>query len=155
MTDYVYVLQELGEEHTGFVKIGHSIHPLDRPDGYQAGNWRELIVVFILIGGQPLETEISRRFSEDKIGDGGDEWYKVTPELLNFLHEKLFEALTIKPRFSSEIEFGNGPSHLPIVELAEPKTRSVPPIKSVGSIQPHDIKAASPPKNPYARVQKR
>jgi hypothetical protein len=154
MIDYIYVLKEDPDDHLGFVKIGHSIHPMTRPDGYQAGNWRELIVVFVLIGGQPLETEISQRFAADKVGSGGDEWYKVTPELLSFFYEKMSAAINEPISFSSDIEFGNGPSQLPIIELGVPELRPVSQAKSAGSIQSHDIVAASQPKSRYERLRK-
>lgn len=154
MIDYIYVVKENPDDHLGFVKIGHSIHPMTRSGGYQAGNWRELITVFVLIGGQPLETEIHRRFATDKVGTGGDEWFKITPELLDFFRERIALAINAPISFSSDIEFGNGPSQLPIIELGVPELRPVSQAKSTGSIQSHDIVAASQPKSRYERLRK-
>ena len=153
--DYFYGIGEDGDENRGYLKIGHALDPDERVSDLQTGNPRRLYKIFEVMGGLAVETEFKRKFRPDKIGNGGTEWFKVTPEVLNFIYEKLAESLLVRPHFSEEHEFGNGPSQLPTVELVESKLKPAAPVQSLGSIQPHGIMAASAPKNPYARIQKR
>ena len=149
--DFVYVLIE-EDGDPSLVKIGHSVDPVSRPAGYKAGNYRRLRILFTMIGGQPLEAEIHFRFQEYRVGSGGDEWYKLSPDMVDFFQHKIKEILSGDSLLVySRKEFG-GPISIPAVELGEVETPSVRPMARVDSIQPHSIAEASQPKNPYANV---
>jgi hypothetical protein len=150
--DYVYILIEEGGDPS-LVKIGHSVDPVNRPAGYKAGNYRKLLVLFTLIGGQPLEAEIHFRFEEYRIGSGGDEWYKLSPDMVSFFQHKLKEILSGDSVLVYHRPIGfDGPISIAPVELGEAKSRTAPPVSRTGSVRPHSIVEAEPPKSPYSKV---
>jgi hypothetical protein len=146
---YFYVVaEEDSTKHAGYVKFGNSLDPLKRVAGYQAGNPRRLYVVFTLIGGQPLEEIFKHKFAADKVGTGGDEWFRVTPEFLDFVRETLQEQLTVSHRFVHEI---GGPISIPTVKLGEANQRKAIPISPASTVR-HGVAEAHPPINPYAKA---
>lgn len=153
--DYVYILVEEGGDPS-IVKIGHSKDPLNRPNGYKAANYRRLRVLFTLSGGQPLEAEIHTKFSELRVGNGGDEWFKLSSDLISFLQNKLKEVLTDGTFLAySKKDFGGPPISIPTIELGVTEAPPVRTVESVGSVQPHSISEANPPINPYSKVGKK
>lgn len=149
--DYVYVVVEQGGDPS-LVKIGHSVNPVDRIGGYKAGNHRRLIVVFTLLGGQQLEADIHETFADSRIGNGGDEWYKITPQMIEFFNSRIQQVLTKDTILVYHKRYFGGPISIPTVELGEAKTAPIKSASSVGSVQPHSIVEASQPKSPYSRV---
>lgn len=142
--DYLYFLVENGD--TSRVKIGHSINPVDRVNGYATGNMRGLTVWATLIGGQPMEAEFHKKFTKDQV-DG--EWFVTTPELLNYFYEKLVLQSVSIPR--QEKSFGV-PTSIPRVSLGEVEAAPVRPVARLGSVQYHSVSEVKQPKNPYANV---
>ena|ERR1700676_2294675 len=149
--DYVYVLREEGGDPS-LVKIGHSIDPINRPKGYKAGNYRRLTVVYTILGGQELEAEIHGRFPMCRIGDGGDEWFKLTPELVDFLTWEAKNVLTSDTVLAYSSKNFGGPISIPSVELGVVETRIAPLVSRVDSVQPYSVSEAEPPKSPYRKV---
>jgi hypothetical protein len=153
--NYIYILIEEGEDPS-VVKIGHSVDPLNRPKGYQAGNPRNLLVLFTLIGGQPLEKEIHFRFSENKIDRGGDEWFRLSPELIEFLQFRLKYTLTNDLVLAYNQPNFSGPIRIQPVVPGAPETRPVSPVQNREPIRPVSIAEAEPLESPYSKVgQKR
>lgn len=149
---YIYFLIEEGStEFADCVKIGTALDPLNRPKGYKAGNPRKLKIVFTLAGGQPLESEFHREFALDRVGSGGDEWYKVTPKLLDFAREKLEQQLTVSSRetVTNDIE---EPIKIPFVKLGEAAQPRIRSTAHASTVQTHKVSEADSPKNPYAKV---
>lgn len=154
--DYVYILTE-EDGDPSLVKIGHGKDPLHRYKGYQAGNYRRLIVLFTLVGGQPLESELHKQFKENRVyRGGGDEWYKLTSDSIDFILQKVKNVLTHDAVLAYIKRVFDGPIRIPTVELGEAKAAPVRPVTRVGSVQPYSISEAEPPKSPYSKVgQKR
>jgi hypothetical protein len=149
--DFVYILIE-EDGDPSLVKIGHSVDPVNRLSGYKAGNHRRLRILATLIGGQPLEAEIHDRFPELRVGNGGDEWFKLSPDLVSFLQWKLKDILTgDSVLVYSGKDFG-GPISIPPVELGAVDAAPVRTVASVDSVQPHSVAEVEPPKNPYDKV---
>lgn len=150
MNGYVYFLiEEDSEEFKGCVKIGTAIDPLNRPNGYQAGNPRKLRIILTLIGGQLLEAEFHRKFAGDRVGLGGSEWYKVTPALLDFVREKLEQQLVVSTREINEI---GELIDIPTVELGDIDERKLSSIVSINTIRSHSVVETHSPINPYAKA---
>lgn len=149
--DYVYVVVEEGGDPS-LVKIGHSVDPVGRISGYKAGNHRRLIVLFTLLGGQQLEAEIHHLFADSRVGDGGDEWYKTTPRMIEFFNDRISQVLTKDTILVYHKRYFGGPISIPTVELGEAKTAPIKSTSNVGSVQPHGIVEASQPKSPYSKV---
>ena len=152
---YVYVLREVDGDPS-LVKIGHSIDPINRLAGYKAGNHRRLFVLLTLIGGQPLEAEIHFRFAEYRTGEGGDEWFKLSPDLVRFLQSKVHDVLSEDTVLVFHKRHFDGPISIPTVELGEVKTRTAHTVARLDSVQPCSITEAQPPKDSRHKVgQKR
>ena len=149
--DYVYVVVEESGDPS-LVKIGHSINPVDRIGGYKAGNHRRLIVIFTLLGGQQLETDIHETFADSRVGNGGDEWYKITPQMIEFFNDRIKQVLTKDTILVYHKRYFGSPSNIPTIELGEVKTAPIKSVLSVDSVQPHGIVEASQPKSPYSKV---
>lgn len=134
------------------VKIGHSLDPVNRLSGYKAGNYRRLNILFTMIGGQPLEAEIHFRFAEYRVGNGGDEWYKLSPDMVDFFQCKLKEILSGDSLLVYHRKVFGGPISIPPVELGEVEAAPVRAVTRVDSVQPHGVVEAHPPTNPYSNV---
>jgi hypothetical protein len=152
--DYVYVLRERDGDPS-LVKIGHSFDPLDRLAGYQAGNSRSLVVVFTLLGGQPLEQEIHGLFSQSRVGDGGSEWFKLTAELIEFLQLKMKEALTSDAVLRYSKKVFESPIYIETVEPEEVQPQPVRSASVVGRIQPYSNVEAELPKSAFERMREK
>jgi hypothetical protein len=138
------------EEHKGLAKLGWSIDPINRPDGYQTGTIHKLIIGACWLGNQDDETEMKRKFAKDRVGVGGKEWYRITPELIEFVREKSSQSLYSLPVFRIE-KFANSPNRIERFELGKTRPSSALPIQSVGSIQPCDIPEAPRAKTAFEK----
>lgn len=90
--DYNYLVVEHGTIDR--FKWGYSKNPMRRPKDYQVGNSRNLVTVLAIVGGYPLETEFKRIFSDHRIGTGGDEWFRFSPAVLDWISGKVKESLS-------------------------------------------------------------
>ena len=150
--DYVYILTEEGGDPS-LVKIGHSVDPINRLSGYKAGNYRRLVILFTILGGQELEAEIHVKFAENRIGSGGDEWFKLTPGMVDYLQYQMKKVLVGSDTILVyHKRYFGGPIRIPTVELGEVEAAPVRPTTRVNSVQPHSISEAQPPKSPYSKV---
>src|SRR5271157_1874988 len=153
--DYVYVLRE-EDGDPSLIKIGHSVDPINRPDGYKAGNHRRLVVLFAILGGQELEAELHIRFNEYRIGTGGDEWFKLAPDIIDYLKEQMRKVLVDPDNvLVYHKRYFRGPSSIPPVELGEVEAAPVSSVASVDSIQPCSVIEATPPKDSRYKVAER
>lgn len=148
--DFFYVMKPVEDgPHNGMIKIGHSVDPVRRRAQHQTGSHVRLEIAVTFQGGKALEKEFKRLFVSDKVDTGGDEWYKVSREITDWLRDTTIQSLIVAPR--SDINFG-GPISIQRVELAEAKAPQIQKAASISSVQQHEIVEASLPKSPYAKV---
>ena len=80
--DYLFVIKD-GDD---LVKFGHSKHPFRRLKELQKGNYRELHLIFYVIGDLAINLstikDIKEKFDGNKVVNSRD-WFKVTPELVD------------------------------------------------------------------------
>ena len=149
--DYFYIDKEIdGESHNGLVKIGRAFDPLARRAQLQTGNPRKIITVTTILGGEKLESEFKRLFKVDKVDSGGQEWYKFTSEMLDWIILSIKQSL-VTTKFRSDIDFG-GPINIPKVELGEAKLPLIRMTDAISSVRLHEVVEASIPKSPYSKV---
>lgn len=149
--EYVYILREENGDPS-LVKIGHAADPLTRSAGLKTGNHHKLIVVFTLLGGRELEKEIHGRFPELRVGTGGKEWFKLSPDLIDFLVYKTREILQDDSILISHQKNFDGPIVIPPLELGVSEPAPVSKVRGLRSVQPYGVTEATQPKNPYGNV---
>jgi hypothetical protein len=149
---YFYLFAEVGDDgepDLSILKIGWAHDPVNHPDDYITGNYRQLVCVLAMPGGQELEREVKQRFEEYRVDRGGGvEFYRVSPELISFLQSKLKEFLAEDALLVHAKSILGGPISIPTVELGVVKPRPVPSIAQVDSVRPHSIVEVEPPKDP-------
>jgi hypothetical protein len=147
----VYVKREIGGDPS-IVKIGDSINVPERGKQLNCGNYRKLVDVLFFLG---RDGEIKKQFSHLRVGDGGEEWYKLTPPLIEFLLSKVQDVLTSGEVLTSSEKNFDSLINIPTVELGEVEPQPVLTAARVNSIQPYSNVEAELPKSAFQRHAKK
>lgn len=157
--DYFYLFAEVkdsGEIDTSLIKIGHAWDAIAHARDYITGNHRQLICVLAMPGGLELESEFKFRFPEYHIKrGGGTEWYRNSPEILEFLFAKQKEFLTKDAIMVFAKASLGGPISIPRVGVAAVESKPVSPVSSLGTIHRHTVAEAEQPKDSRQNVSRK